>query len=188
MRFLFEIYQNAYDHGQNLQDSRGIRYIQLRRHIGTRDALLAASNNVPSLQNYISRMARKSGEYRFIELSVGDSGPGILKTYLAAIQAHRYDKLECAELMDLLKQILLTPLTRKFGVRGAGLGIPNAIDAARYLSAYVSLRTDQFWVYSSFDPDSRYKSGIESISEYPAEVEISAIHGTHFSIVIPSPI
>jgi hypothetical protein len=184
-RAVFEIFQNTYEHARRSKPQHvppvGIRYLRFTHHIGEQaEALTARAKGFVELQTHLQRRFN-SGTRRFLEISVGDTGPGILSHYL---NAQRPDELvEPAERCSFLNQILVTNLTSK-RLAGAGGGLPAALAALSELQAFVALRTDDLWVHRDFSKiDENSRNSLE-LRPVDTSKPLGRMDGTRFSILL----
>jgi len=189
---LYEIFQNTFDHGrlpENGQTGAGIRFIRFYKYIGLSNQDLARrARGFEPLQQYFAR--RENQQFRFLEVTVGDGGPGILSHFSKSEHAQQ---LKGADAMAQMNQILTTNLSSKL-MPGAGLGLPLALAALSSLRAFASLRSDNLWLYRDFSLDNTSSQGA-AISEtgapplqiVPTERPVARMVGTHFSVLIDFP-
>ena len=84
--------------------------------------------------------------------------------------------------LRLLRRLLLESLTSKKGYPGAGFGLERALTAIRALNGFVTLRTDSFWLYSSFADAQAAESPLQEVL---SSTQLARVAGTHFNALIP---
>ena len=189
VNFVYETFQNTVEHGRysSVNDIiHGIRYFRIHIYIGNSvEGLVRRASGFPELETFLSRSRTKRSEKRFIELSVADAGQGIASHYLNSrpdLQSDVYDRER------VLQELIGGNLSSKRSMSGVGWGLPNALAALKELKAFVSLRTEEFWLYRDFS---------ESLSSpdtgrylYPVErsKSLARIAGTQFNVLMDFPI
>lgn len=174
LSFITELRANGFEHSSR---QRGVRMLRLQKHLSpNRDVMLAKAASFPDLAAYV-RGQPASGPINLVEVSVSDFGPGILKSFLDSFKgkAHRNRPPT-----DVLRDLIHTQLSAKSDP-GSGLGIPNALAAARRMSAFVSLRTGEQWLI--MDGSQHSPSEMTPLQGAHAHVE-----GTHWQLIYPDPI
>lgn len=188
---LYELFQNTIDHGRQIDNDQirpGVRFIRFYKYIGlsNQDLIRRAAGFNP-LRQYFER--RESDNFKFLEVTIGDGGPGILSHFTRSENSQRLEKGDPAAQMN---QILTTNLSSKF-IPGAGLGLPLALSALSSLQAFASLRSDNVWLYRDFSLDSPSVEGhlldatALSLKDVPTERSLARTAGTHFSVLIGFP-
>jgi hypothetical protein len=188
---LYEIFQNSFDHGRRFQNGApriGVRFIRFYKYFGSSNQDLARrAVGFEPLRQYLER--RESKHFKFLEVTVGDAGPGILSHFSKSAHAQQLGK---ADAMTRMNQILTTNLSSKL-IPGAGLGLPLALSALASLRAFASLRSDNLWLYRDFSVDPvppeglRNEAGGLSLRVVPTEQPLARMAGTHFSVLIDFP-
>lgn len=188
---LYELFQNTIDHGRQFDNDHiqpGARFMRFYKYIGLSNQDLARrAIGFEPLRQYFER--RKNKAFKFLEITIGDGGPGILSHFSRSEQAQRLDKGDLAAQMN---QILTTNLSSKF-VPGAGLGLPLALSALSSLRAFASLRSDNLWLYRDFSlgaavPEASLLEGAAlNLKAVPTEKPLARTAGTHFSVLIDFP-
>ena len=187
--FVYELYQNTYNHGtldehQNIIP--GLRIIRLRKRIGnnfSRDAFISGATQFSELQDYFEKTVPQNKSFKFYEISVSDNGMGILSRFRAT--AHKEYQHSASRTVDLklLNRIIAQSLSsdqRKSRI-GEG-GLKKALRAVDTINGFVSLRTDNLWVYRS--PTDLEKSTTDKwLRPVKTSHKLSAIPGTHFSMI-----
>lgn len=113
-----------------------------------------------------------------VEASISDFGLGIVDGFQASAAGYGPD----ADRLELLEQLIYGRLTSKSNDTSAGLGIQNALDAARRMNAFVSLRTAEFWMAVSFLPEKPEARLVHlGMAPHPP------VAGTHWQIFWPQP-
>ena len=157
-KFLAELHENSAEHGSRGEDGKtlpGTRFLQVKKHVAnSKQSLLERSGSFGELQRYLDVAVPDVSGPALIEASISDFGLGIVDGFSRSPAASNI-KLPRRELLD---ELLYTRLSSKSGDPSAGLGIQKALQAARRMSGFVSLRTGEFWLSGSFadaDPDIR---------------------------------
>ena len=180
--FIYEIFQNTIEHGRFAKDGKvipGLRYLRIRYYIdNTIERLRDRAAGFPELEDFILR--RDNPRRRFLELSVSDGGQGIVSHYVnsVSISATSFE-----ERLALLRQLVEEKASSKDRMSGGGLGLPNAMHALSKLKAFISLRTEEFWMYRDFSKPSEGKQA-ELIQPVSAPEQISRLNGTQFNVLI----
>ena len=183
--FLAELHDNAYEHGRTTLDrerpGNGIRVLRLRKHVATnRDELLKRAGSIKPLHDYLSTTTRGGGPQAVIEAVVSDFGPGIVDHFLESPEGHAYRDVDRRTLLD---RLMFERLTAKGADLAAGLGISNALKAARELACFVGLRTSEFWLARSYAEPGAFDR-LFDIHEVP-RVKVA---GTHWQFIWPQPV
>ena len=190
--FVHELYQNAFNHGSLDEDQKtipGLRLIRLRKRISHGNWLadfLQEARQFTELEEYLRETAPQNKPFKFYEISISDNGMGILSRFRAVrdIKSHK-DSSPC-ENLQLLNQIVAKSLSsdaRKSNI-GQG-GLQKALSAVNKIQGFVSLRTDNLWVYRS-PVDAKAVSEDEWLKLVANEGDLSTIPGTHFSMIVPA--
>ena len=152
--FLKELFENAYKHGrlgENLIQRMipQLRFLRVRKIVeSSRSRLLdRAANTIPLIREHIEAVMEGKKENVLIEVCVSDFGQGILDHFLASSTGKR---ISGRPRQTILERLLYENMTSESHDAQAGLGLPNALDAASRLRAFVSLRTAEFWYARSF--------------------------------------
>ena len=182
--FIYEVFQNTLEHGRYTESGEqipGLRYLRIRTYTGTNvDKLRQRAIGFPELKEYISRSKDKRRRLRFMELSVSDGGQGIVSHYANSVSISTKN---CEERESLLYQLVGEKKSSKDKISGVGLGLPNAMDALLKLEAFVSLRTEEFWMCRDFgNPNQAEQAKI--MRPVSAANQISRMSGTQFNVMI----
>ena len=181
-RFLAELHENGFQHGSRGTNgaASGTRFFRMCTHSASSPGeLLERCKAFPQLSHYVDRTFRRHDSVGLVEASVSDFGLGIVDAFQTS-PAGLGDKVDRAEL--LLDGLIYGRLTSKSNDKSAGLGIQKALDAARSMQAFVSLRTGEFWLTASFLPelpDARLT--LLGTGSHPP------VAGTHWQIFWPQP-
>jgi hypothetical protein len=173
-RFLYELRLNGMEYAASAKSVRFMR-LKKRRFNNRRDAVKWAES-FPRLADYLGRGYSHQGEVYFVEVSVSDFGPGIVDGYLSSPRGGSWKDMPRPE---LLRQLLVTQLSSKWGDPGAGFGIQDALKSARAMNAFVSLRTNEFWQYQDAFGDTEI--GMQDCQSEP----LAHIAGTHWQMIYP---
>jgi hypothetical protein len=172
LEFLSELHSNGWEHAR---DYTGIRTVRLTKHLyRKRDNLAEKAGTFSELEAYIQNQSR--GNINLVEVSVSDFGPGILDGFLKSFAGRAFRELERS---DVIEQILHNKLSAKVGDPNAGLGIRNALEAARSIWGFVSLRTDEYW----FTLDGSTREGDVRLERRKGR--FPKIQGTHWQLLYP---
>jgi hypothetical protein len=173
-QFLYELRLNGLEHAVS---SKSVRFMKLKkRHFNNRSEAAKWADDFPQLASYISTQYNEKGEVYIVEVTVSDFGPGIVDGFLDSPRGQSWPPVDRAKLLD---DLLLTPLSSKWNDPGAGYGIKDALMAAHTMSAFVSLRTGEFWKYQDSGIDG--KIGMRNCSAKP----LAKVSGTHWQMVYP---
>ena len=182
--FIYEVFQNTIEHGRLSKKGElipGLRYLRIRTYIGKIDGLCARAEGFPELKKFISRHDKDNQKtLRFMELSVSDAGQGIVSHYInsSSTTAENFDGR-----IALLHQLIGGRKSSKYKLSGVGLGLPNAMKALSILKAFISLRTEEFWMCRDFnDVDETRQS--EVLQPVTTIDPINRLSGTQFNVVI----
>lgn len=193
MKFIFELYQNSYEHGRYAPSGSlglGFRFIHMRKYIGKKSALLRRAAGFEALEAYIDESIPRAEEreHRFYEVSVSDTGPGIIEGFRAQA-AHAQLNFDFPEdQLELLNQLIFSNLSSKLDKDGAGWGLQNALKAAKDAAGFVTLRTGRYWLYGSFSPRVEKHKKNNRLYEVPESMNLGNILGTQFNILLPLPV
>lgn len=160
--FVYEVFQNTFEHGRYSVKGElisGLRYLRIRTYIGKLDELCRRAEGFPELKKFISRHDNdRQKTLRFMEFSVSDAGQGIVSHYInsSSRPVKSFDERKA-----LLHDLIGANTSSKEKISGVGLGLPNAMKALSKLKAFISLRTEEFWMYRDFN-DSYKKEQAES--------------------------
>ena len=191
--FVYELFQNTYVHGSLDQDQKtipGLRLIRVRKRFGqasSRDAFIRGAGQFSELKEYLEENLPSDRSFKLYEISISDNGMGILSRFRTIGQAESpIEPLSLGENLKLLNRIVAESLSsdaRKSNV-GRG-GLQKALDAVDKVKGFVSLRTDNLWVYRS--PENMNPASPEELLR-PVKIEnggeLSKIPGTHFSMIV----
>ena len=182
--FIYEVFQNTHEHGRYNEGGGlipGLRYLRIRTYIDTNvNKLRQRACDFPELEEYISRSKGRGRRLRFMELSVSDGGQGIVSHYANSMSISTKN---CEERKSLLYQLVGEKKSSKDKISGAGLGLPNAMNALFKLEAFISLRTEEFWMYRDFgNPSQSEQANI--LHPVSKANQISRMNGTQFNVMI----
>ena len=189
--FVYELYQNTFNHGSLDQDQKvmpGLRLIRLRKRIGhasSRNDFIRGASEFSELDRYLQENTPKIKPFKFYEISISDNGMGILSRFCAVRQAEFSKKPSSPyESLKLLNRIIAESLSsdaRKSNI-GQG-GLQRALRSVDKIKGFVSLRTDNLWVYRSPE-DPHFESEEAWLKPVKNTGELSHIPGTHFSMIV----
>ena len=181
--FIYEVFQNTIEHGRYSKEGSlipGLRYLRIRTYIDKIEELCHRAKGFPELERFISRHKDKKNIQRFMELSVSDGGQGIVSHYVNSNSkfAEDHDKRE-----TLLHQLVNGRRSSKDKLSGVGLGLPNAMSALSEIRAFISLRTEEFWVYRDFN-DTDKTEWAKIFYPVSSADRINRLNGTQFNVLI----
>lgn len=184
--YIYEAYSNTYEHANKTHDNRtipGLRYIRLRKHIATSGSrVLEYADGFPALATYLQRIAASAQPTTlFCEIAVGDQGIGIIDHFVQACPQWSAAANDPAQRLGVLRMILRKSLSSKRTIKGAGGGLQNVAAACEALRAFVTIRTDRYWLFSSYPGDETPKVWEEAT---PGRA-LAPVSGVHFSCLIP---
>jgi hypothetical protein len=150
--FIKELFENAYQHGRRTGGSGSytpnLRFMRFRKITGSRDALTRrAGDDIAIVKEFVAASLSKKSEPAFLEISISDFGYGIVDKFLSSPAGKKHHARPRTEVFD---ELLYNNLTSNSLDPAAGLGIFNALHAARKLGAFVSVRTNEFWRAQNF--------------------------------------
>jgi hypothetical protein len=183
--FLREVHENAYEHGRIISGDgrppRSIRFLRLRKYLANNpQEMHARAGSFTSLRRYMEQSAIGAGTQAFVAAAVSDFGLGIVDHFLQSARGKFYRDISRRE---LLTKLLSEKLSSKSSDEDAGRGILDALEAARDMSGFVSLRTGEFWLSRSFA-----QPGVPLQLEDVEETAIPHVAGTHWQFVWPQPL
>jgi hypothetical protein len=174
LEFLLELHSNGWEHAS---EARGVRILRVAKHFYPRvEDLQAKAGEFGELANYIRSQGKPTDQVNLVEAGVSDFGPGILDGFLQSSAGRRYTGRDPAEIMDLL---LHRKLSRKAADPNAGLGILNALQAAKAMFGFVSLRTGKFWFTMDGSTGGSEARLVQRPGTYPR------VDGTHWQLLYP---
>ncbi len=180
-RFLLELHENGLEHGSRGPDGarRGTRTLRMRTHWAPHpDEMVDRCGPFRQLRSYVRGTFKGSDPVTLVEASVSDFGMGIVDGF----QASPAGLGRSSDRRELLHGLLYERLTSKSGDPSAGLGIQKALAAAESMQAFVSLRTNEFWMAASFLPEN---AGVR-LAHLGAKPH-PGVAGTHWQILWPQP-
>ncbi|TAX34220.1 hypothetical protein [Rhizobium leguminosarum] len=179
-KFLEEIHENAHEHGSRDASGRtirGTRLMRMRKHLAdSKKQLSERCGTFSALAKHIEdSFAENTKLPVLIEACVSDFGSGIVDGFLATDAGRMLQRTNRRELLEAL---IYDRLSSKSSDPSAGLGLQKALDAARQMGAFVSLRTGEFWLTVSFA-----KAGGEPKLEDVSKEALGKVAGTHWQIL-----
>jgi hypothetical protein len=149
-KFLAELHENGSEHGSRGEDGKtlpGTRFLRVKKHVAnSKQQLLERSGSFGELRAYVEAAVPDTGGPALIEASISDFGLGIVDGFSRTPAAVKVS----LDRRALLDELIYGRLSSKSSDPSAGLGIQKALDAARRMSGFVSLRTGEFWLSASF--------------------------------------
>ncbi len=179
--FLAELHENGQEHGSRAgrRTLAGTRFLRLRSHAAADPHELAdRSGPFRQLRHYIERTFAGNHPATLVEASISDFGLGIVDSFQASAAGYSHD----TDRRELLEKLIYGRLSSKSNDTSAGLGIQNALDAARRMNAFVSLRTAEFWLAVSFLPEKP-----DARLVHLGKAAHPPVAGTHWQIFWPQP-
>ena len=184
--FVYELFSNTFEHGNKGRGNSilsGLRYLSFQKHVATTaDQMKRYAENFRPLEAYLDALEQAQRPRLFCEVSIGDQGLGIVEHFVQARPEYANAAAQADQRLYLLYRLLRESLTSKRHRTGAGGGLQNVLSACRMLNAFVTVRTDRYWLYSSFPP------GQENAEDWkPVEPgkKLARVSGTHFSALLP---
>jgi hypothetical protein len=181
-RFMAELHENGAEHGSRGPDGKtraGTRTMRIKKHVAnSKPQLLERCGSFDLLHDYVSATVPEAGGAAIIEASISDFGLGMVEAFLST-PAGRNMNLTGRALLDAL---IYERLSAKSGDPSAGLGIRKALEAARQMNGFVSLRTGEFWLAASF-ADGAAGILLEDVADGPHP----KVAGTHWQLLWPQP-
>lgn len=189
--FVYELYQNTFDHGSLDKDQRtipGLRLIRLRKRVSTakgRDAFIRGANGFPELEDYLQQIAPPRKSFKFYEISISDNGMGIVSRFRTTTPAGPGSSSSTDHNLELLNHIIAESLSSsvKKSQIGEG-GLQKALRAVDSVEGFVSLRSDNLWVYRSSTDSNGTASQNKWLRPVANSKELPTIPGTHFSMLV----
>lgn len=152
-KFLAEIHENGAEHGSRAADGKtlsGTRLMRMKKHVASnKKQLLERCGSFDALRDYVLQGVPDTAGPALVEASISDFGLGIVDGFSRSPAASNIN-LGRRELLD---ELIYGRLSSKSSDPSAGFGIQKALDAARRMSGFVSLRTAEFWLSASFAGD-----------------------------------
>jgi hypothetical protein len=186
--FIFELYQNAFEHGRldvNNAEIRGLRFLKIQKHIHSNlEAFLAYAQDFGPLQDYIAKRTPERGTFKYYEITIADHGMGLLERFRYtrpdfSCEADSYEQGHA-----LINRLLTTALTSKKDFPGAGYGLQHALRAIDTLEGFISLRTHRYWLYGQYDQDNNRLEQV-GLQPVPTRSLLPKAVGTIFNILLP---
>jgi hypothetical protein len=158
-----------------------MRYLRLQKYRDTKEHFMARAEGFQELADYLDKLITPGGGFKFYEVTVSDTGPGIVSHFLRAREDFSPRPRSTKDLVGLVNDLLTKPLTSKRDFPGAGHGLPRALRAISRLRGFISLRTDGLWLYGC-GSDSLAESGLKNVA---STAQLGSVVGTHFNILLP---
>lgn len=188
--FVYELYQNSFEHGCLSKDNqliRGLRLLHVKRHIAHSKAeLLSRAEGFKELQEYFSDISGDRGASRFYEVAISDQGLGIVDRFVATRAEYADLSQSYDSRINLINEIMDKALSSKINQPGAGHGLRKSILAIRELGGFVSVRSGDLWLHSS--PTTEVSnSDLQILKPVKPIKQVSRVEGTHFNILVQAP-
>ena len=188
--FIYELYQNTFNHGALDEDQQtipGLRLIRLRKRIAhgsSRNDFIRGASGFTELEEYFEENAPLNRTFKFYEISISDNGLGILHRFRTTTRAKVKQPASLQGNLELLNRIISKSLSSDSMKSNVGEGgLKKALRAVDSAKGFVSLRCDNLWVC-------RRPTGLNLVSEYEwlsqvkGSENLSTIPGTHFSMFL----
>ena len=177
-KFLAEIHENGVEHGSRGADGKtlpGTRFMRVKKHVANnKQQLLDRCGNFEALRDFVSAALPNTGGPALIEASISDFGLGIVDGFSRTPAANNINLGR----REMLHELIYGRLSSKSGDPSAGLGIQKALEAARRMSGFVSLRTAEFWLSASF-AGAETNIRLEDVPDGPHP----KVEGTHWQLL-----
>ena len=189
--FVHELYQNTFYHG-SLDEAQktipGLRLIRMRKRIGHGNSLadfLQGANQFSELEKYLRENTPQNKPFKFYEISISDNGMGILSRFRAVKEPTFRGELSTPQknlvrLNEIIAKSLSSDARKSYIGQG---GLQKALRAVDTIQGFVSLRTNNLWVYRSPE-DANAVSKDRWLKPVANVGELSNIPGTHFSLIV----
>ena len=157
--------------------------------INTDQDLSVAAPEETSVYSYLSSLMReKQSTIHILEISIFDSGPGIVKSF-------ERNEISFASEVDIFLSSFKKGVTSKVNGVGMGRGLPKSVKVINDRKGYVSIRSGKISVYRDFlsNPVRIIDDEIEEPLVYMDEVnegsleytEMVDVEGVAYSILVP---
>jgi hypothetical protein len=201
---LFELFKNTDDHATSdeLGRSYAWKYQNIRgmlaKFISSPDPaqLTTISEGDAGLRIFLSRSLlqktrlssdpsdfRRKGSNSFLELTVFDTGPGLVRRWLAARQPEqRVEQLTIEEETNLVVRCFELRATTK-SVHGSGVGLDSVLRTLWRLGAFLRLRSGRVCLWQDFS--GQETRGFKPKHWLKDRTQLGIVAGTSYSILIP---
>ena len=190
----YELFENTHDHARTDEIGtdysweypnvralliRQIKSTAMREH---RDHFFGdASGFLSTYKQILDEPSSKSAQ--FVELSVFDSGPGMISRWTHSQESSQTGHdLTAAEEKEIVSHLFMPGVTTKRLADGSGFGLRNVIDDLASLQAYLRIRTGRICLAQRFKPDS---NEFRPLNWNKNRATLPPTTGTLFTIVIP---
>jgi len=188
--FVYELYQNTFMHGTLNKDHKvipGLRFIRLRKRVGntnSRNNFIDGAGEFSELATYLENTAPLKGPFKFYEISISDNGMGIVSRYRATSMEEPNFFSSTNDDLRVLNRIIAQSLSSDTRKSNSGIGgLQKALRAIDQVKGFVSLRSDNLWVYRS-PTNSNQAAEDEWLRPVKNAQDLCSIPGTHFSIIL----
>ena len=188
---LFQLFKNADVH--TVTDLHGNKYPKSMRGIMVRRVRLSATSEIEAyadddrrLSSFLVRNTTGRATGSFIEISVFDTGPGMVARWLGrkGLSFGSLEDISLDEEFKLTKNCFeLHTTTQNSGGHGDGLDI--ALKSLAQLSAFMSLRTGRMSLCQDFS-SSETRATFDPKHRFPKK-RLAATGGTSYTLCIPVP-
>jgi hypothetical protein len=181
---IFELYENTNQHGKYDKENQlinGIRSFSLKRHSSNNTkSLLEKAQPFEELTSYIVSL-KQQRNLHFYEMSISDNGMGIIDRLLHTRKEFN-ERFTGLKDFEIVNKIISDNLSSKL-YPGSGLGLSIALRNLQKLKGFLSLRTNNLWVY--FDGSSSVSADMLKLVPIKNSERLSRMKGTHYNIVVP---
>ena len=182
--FVFELYQNTIKHGckdENNELIEGVRLISIKRHY-TWNSMISQATGFKELSDYLGTFSETNG-MQFYEISISDNGMGIISRLLSTRpDLKNNEPFNTLDATSKLNKIISECLSSN-DFPGSGQGLTLVLNNIKKLKGFLSLRTEDQWVYFSgkslIETTDKKLINVQSVQNTPQ------IRGTHYNILIP---
>lgn len=188
---LFQLFKNADVH--TVVDEFGDSYTKSMRGVMVRRVTLAAASEIEAyagkdrnLGSFLSRNTTGKATGAFVELTVFDTGPGMVSRFLRknGNAATWLKDISLEQEFEYTKQCFEVHKSSQ-NMNGHGDGLDLALRALAQLKAFMSLRTGRMSLLQDFS-SSETQAGFAPKHRFPKE-KLHPIGGTSYTICIPVP-
>jgi hypothetical protein len=180
---IYELYDNTTQHGrfdENNNLIKGVRSFNIKKHIGSIESVTKQAESFEVLKTYFGQF-NEHKEVKLYEICISDNGLGVINRFLSS----RPDYKEAPEFMNLssieqLNYIIDKSLSSKL-FPGAGKGIRTALSIIKSMKGFLTLRTNDCWVYYSGMQDNQSLY----LKDVPYNKKVANIRGTTYNILLP---
>lgn len=200
---IYELFRNTDEHAQTDEFgdtySRNLRGVMVKFISYSAEAVSSEINSEDFSQNmFILRTLANQKTHKeeggrqksvkdasFIELTVFDTGPGLVRRWLRKNMPDKdIKKLNISEEVTFVKKCFEQHETTKDG-KGSGHGLDLVLQSLTELNAFLRLRTGRVCLVQDFSSVSRKKTGFVPRHWLKERHELPLVAGASYSIIIP---